>query len=120
MTNQEAFNVSATHLLKQGYRCTRDGFPAYYGHGEQRCALGCFIPKDIYNPRMEMFSSDEIQKAVPGLQTVDLGLLDALQYIHDHRHEDTGHDELEEVACRYNLTMPRTKVYSHLSESWEE
>lgn len=54
LTAQQIFDTVATHLLKQGKRATNlHGTCVYRGEGGTKCAVGCLIADEEYNPKME-------------------------------------------------------------------
>lgn len=94
MTNQEIFDKVATHLLKQKRRALRSikefGFSdacAYKTSKGLKCAVGCLIPKDKYNPKFEGWGvgDDKIINALNswGISKNSAELLEDLQSIHD-------------------------------------
>lgn len=67
------------------------GMCAYRGKGNNKCAAGCFIPDELYNPKMDSRGLKYnnigiICKLYPELKAkMPLGLqgMNALQYVHD-------------------------------------
>lgn len=54
MTGQEIFDTVARHLFKQGHQAIGDdGMCAYRGIGGDKCAVGCLIPDEFYDPFIE-------------------------------------------------------------------
>ena len=54
MTGQEIFDGVLAHLRKQGKASVNDvGKCAYRGEGGTACAVGCLIPDELYDPRIE-------------------------------------------------------------------
>lgn len=90
MTDQEIFETSATHLLKQGRRSLNNfSLPdvswvcAYRGRSGLKCAIGILIPDDKYRASMENMDVRELfTKFDPGFYG-KLSLLSTLQQIHD-------------------------------------
>lgn len=95
MKAQDIFNIVITHLIRQGepaisYNgdsaicCYRDA------HGRS-CAVGCLIPDEAYDPRMENQSVCSVIDAdfpgVPKYFKDHLQLLSDLQGLHDNVHE---------------------------------
>jgi hypothetical protein len=62
MTNQEIFDTVALHLIKQGKQSidAAKGMCLYRGPNGLKCAVGCLIPDEVYDPSME----DECIKAL--------------------------------------------------------
>lgn len=97
MTNQELFDKVANHLLTQGIPSMRD-LPDESGHIRQRCAyrgdngtkcaVGCLIPDDQYDPNMETLPVKTLLKVQPnalGFQPTpeQINVLADLQTLHD-------------------------------------
>ena len=54
MTNQEIFDKVYIHLITQNQPCTDPNTKqCKYKIGKLRCAIGCLIPDDDYNYRLE-------------------------------------------------------------------
>lgn len=53
MTAQEVFETVATHLLKQGGQARNEEGCAYRAPDGSKCAAGCLIPDDLYDPSIE-------------------------------------------------------------------
>ena len=54
MTGQEIFDSVLAHLRKQGdASLNASGKCAYRGEGGTACAVGCLIPDELYDPRIE-------------------------------------------------------------------
>ena len=99
MTNQEAFEVVARHLLAQGRQSIRRPIPgmdfyvecAYRGQEGTKCAIGCLIPDDMYNESMEGVPARDLMRISPTagvLGDLDEDLLTKLQEIHDRSQPD--------------------------------
>lgn len=88
MDDQQVFDAVAAHLLAQGEKSlSGDGeVCAYRGAGGLRCAVGCLIPDDRYEPDLECRTVDHraVIDALPWeVGPGQLELLSALQAIHD-------------------------------------
>ena len=118
MTPQETFNIVAKHLLTQMEQAKdRSGCCSYRGENGLKCAVGCLIPDDKYDPYMEGQSPLTTtcmsgKKREPGSvgrllleQGHDLSLAEALQTIHDNYDPDEWRERLQELATRRNLTF---------------
>lgn len=89
---QEVFEYCLTHLREQGHRSMlEDGSNcAYHGVDGAKCAVGCFIPDELYDPEMEQLRvghllfrhKDRLNPIAQGIDT-HLQLLRELQYFHD-------------------------------------
>ena len=113
MTNQEAFTISATHLLTQK-KVALEMYNApfstcqYHTVDGLKCAIGVLIPDTLYTASMEgLHISDVLKKfQLPELQQVDITLLRTLQRIHDSYDVGQWEQKLETTATYFNLTMP--------------
>ena len=103
MTNEEAFQISAKHLLKQGRRATVKGNCSYRTPHGAMCAIGVLIPDDEYNPDFENMWVSNIYSKVSTLAPLDLTMLDRLQDIHDNSAPYEWRSELAEAACEFGF-----------------
>lgn len=129
MDNQEAFNRVVTHLRLQGRQSYEDGGIScrYRSKEGLRCAVGVLLTDEFYDPKFEgcivmefshttpmnMLRSLAIERcrkfnrtlavALPG---VSLGLLMALQKVHDLHHPADWECNFEDVAQKFQLTIP--------------
>ena len=128
MTGQEIFDSVLAHLRKQGdASLNASGKCAYRGEGGTACAVGCLIPDELYDPRIESWRVESIL----GLRTggVDAGeveayrevlsrvaghlgqenktLLGTLQHAHDNQLAKSGlpawEREMKRIAGNYGL-----------------
>ena len=127
MTKQEVFDKVATHLLKQGEKAeysTEFGEPicAYRTSEGLKCAVGCLIPDDLYEERLENLPAAafvlprgehmdrfndasvalEVGKKI-GLTSEHMSILGSLQNIHDVYITKNWRTVLQELAENYNL-----------------
>lgn len=111
LTRQDIYNRVKKHLLEQNAVAMHDsGNCAYLGDGGKKCAIGCMIPADKYEPRFEglPFTGDEIR---PVLEEVmgrpmdddDNTLFTALMYCHDNIKVSVWDKELYAIATRNGL-----------------
>lgn len=94
MTEQEIFDTVARHLLTQGKKSIGvEGGCAYRGKEGCKCAAGCLIPDDLYDPRFEnlAWGTGVAQAASPLAKFLDLcatightDLVRNLQIMHDN------------------------------------
>lgn len=120
MTPQEIFDTVARHLFEQGTQAYNDNIEQcrYRGPGGTKCAVGCLIPDEAYDPEMEGWSvdyvvvahggnADDPNPSFPAWLGDNLGLLSGLQDVHDLKEswdsEDTLRSALATVAQRCNL-----------------
>lgn len=103
MEKQEIFNQAVRHLFKQGYKS--EGWVApdsdeksclYRGANGAMCAVGYFIPDEVYETRMEGMNVsslwDEWHDVLPTWIGDNCELLTDLQHIHDNAEVQTDYD----------------------------
>lgn len=98
LTDQEVFDKVARHLLTQGCKSISGGNCAYRGEGRTKCAIGCLIEDNLYDPDFEgvavnSFTPKEehflykrvlaLRSVLTGNVTNNLTLLSSLQRVHD-------------------------------------
>ena len=90
LTQQSVFNAVVQHLLKQGKKSLRPDLAydagegcAYLSPQGLKCAVGCLVRPDEYNPDMEGNSVGNILELLPGRLRAHVLLLASLQRIHD-------------------------------------
>ena len=116
MDKQQIFDKVAKHLLTQNKKSvTKDGM-CYYRHPTDnlRCAIGCLIPNDVYEPSMEKKTVLQLLARYPDLRQifgVDICLdlksasfLTCLQDIHDNFEPKDWRDMLKHFAAKHNLS----------------
>ncbi len=110
MTAQEIFDTVARHLLTQkaeSFLEQKMGACAYRGGKGRKCAIGCLIPDEAYDPKMEGLAVDILIKnypaAIPNARGNAQFLID-LQRIHDANLVDDWAHHLLRVACLYGLS----------------
>jgi hypothetical protein len=111
MTRQETFDTVVAHLRKQGRKATafnkRDiRVCCYRGDEGTKCAAGCLIPDDRYQPGLEGFRALRTTKV--GELLIELGhdtsLVCELQSIHDGYEVCEWEEAFANVARDYELT----------------
>lgn len=142
LTSQEAFNEVWKHFVVEknkpgmGRASEEDGEPdhevfvcKYRGENGTKCAVGCLIPDDLYDPSMEGKNVNDIviphspyPRVCELFENVDPELLRAMQSAHDNLdgvlfHEQDSVDtaaamkkKLQDIARAYKLTIPETIV----------
>ena len=98
---QKVFDIVKDHLLTQNAKSTappinysNDGYCLYRSNNNLKCAIGCLIPDELYNPELEYHDVKSILALSPKLQNYfsdtfgyatdeDDDFLDLLQHIHD-------------------------------------
>jgi len=111
MNRQATLTKIKTHLLKQnkkaligiGIGC------AYRSSNGLKCAIGCLIPDDVYDPKMEG-DLDELLDKFPEMREVfgiqkddDLEFLLDAQSVHDTGSPNEWPEQLALLAKQYNL-----------------
>lgn len=115
MTAQEILNKVVAHMREQGRQSNTAGPGSscrYRSPDGARCAVGCLIPDDIYNPGIEGRS---VNSAAVQMLLMDLGLqqhkslLISLQGAHDWAwgsHEEDGDTDFKPVP-------PWMQIFEH-------
>lgn len=109
LTNQQAFNTVAEHLIRQNKRSAveRDGEFCRYRHGDMRCAIGCLIPDDEYREEYEGNNVDRLSAAgCRAIEGLDLRLLRLLQTVHDGYPVWNWPEALRAIGVSFSLTCP--------------
>lgn len=118
MDKQEIFEKVATHLFTQGERAMGIEVCQYRADNGRMCAVGCLIPDELYNPRMEENDAITIigNFPLPNYFKKNKMLLDALQSVHDHApnwyNTIAMRNRLEAIGGDFNLN---TKFLTELS-----
>lgn len=102
-TEQEVFDQVAKHLLEQKQVSTfAPNKCAYRGEAGLKCAAGCLISGDEYNPKWENRGWKWLVKeeAVP---SEHCELISELQIIHDEEHPSNWGIHLESLAQERGL-----------------
>lgn len=118
MDRQKIFNKVYKHLLTQKVRSyDKDNDICLYrqkkGDKYLKCAVGCLIPSNRYNPKFEKNDITSLFQKFPNIQTVldvqtnsDKDFLLGLQEIHDSDAVETWNHKLAEFAFEHELTLP--------------
>lgn len=108
-TAQEVFNQVALHLLRQGEKSeTMAGGCRYRARLRDRtlrCAAGCLISDDGYDPEMEGIDWGALV-AAHKVPTAHFALISALQKLHDDTEVATWATNLALLADRARLQIP--------------
>lgn len=108
-TQQEIFDVVATHLLAQGAKSVGwTGECLYRGPKGLKCAIGVLISDELYSPEIEGASISCLRFDVylPFINRDKFPFLEKLQRVHDKCPVEDWRDELAKVAKKYALKMP--------------
>jgi hypothetical protein len=92
VTNQEIFDKVVRHLAAQGGKSMLGPRCRYRADGGKKCAIGCLIPDDYYEPEMEGLSvaMRRVRRGLKDLLELDgdnderLDILRSLQLCHDN------------------------------------
>lgn len=116
LTNQEIYDKVKSHLLTQGVRSklSRDhlfvgsGGCAYRGQDNTKCAVGCLIPDELYDYKIEgraVLGSPLLVSILTklGISDESYGLLVTLQEIHDSYDPALWESRLRTLAINYKL-----------------
>ena len=120
MTPQEIFDTVARHLFAQGTQAYDADVARcqYRGPDGTKCAVGCLIPDEAYDPEMEGWSVENVVASFgsnadaptlifPAWLEDNVGLLACLQEVHDLKRswdsEETLRSALATVAQHRNL-----------------
>jgi hypothetical protein len=113
MTNQDIFDTVAIHLIKQGKKSADANGDCLYRSPEGlKCAVGCLIPDEVYDPEMEERVISRLLGCYDSLNFLwpYYDLLNDLQRTHDMllTENQTWKDavilRLYELAEKYNLS----------------
>lgn len=109
--DQETFEWVYRHLMHQGARSCmltpRDVLvPAYYGRFGRRCAVGCLIPMQEYDPSFEILRLEQVYGQCTSLHRVNLNLLYALRVCHDDLTPLRWKKRLSTIAQDFGLSVP--------------
>lgn len=101
-TEQEVFDQAAHHLLTQKESCTGIDGSCMYRYKGLKCAGGCFIADDEYNPNMEGEGWFGLigQNIAPDEHD---NLINSLQSLHDSESTENWEQELETLAKAFSL-----------------
>lgn len=101
-TAQEVYDQVKEHLLQQGQRAVNDLGECQYRAGDLKCAAGCLIADDEYDPDFEgrSWANMVITGKAPNSH---VALIVNLQLVHDHSPVEEWSQQLARVALRYNL-----------------
>lgn len=115
MTNQEIFDKVVSHLRKQNKQAV-GVFGAticqYHGPDGLKCAVGCLIPDEFYDPSFEGVSIQARNSPLHplllklGYTEAQLIFLVELQCVHDEYYPSGWEDCFKRVAATFNLEVP--------------
>ena len=112
MNPQEIYDTVKEHLLTQMEESMHPvhKYCMYRNPSGLKCAVGCLIPDELYDPRMDNGGvsgkglSLLLQEfSLPEWMLKNSGLLHALQRVHDATEPDAWREGLQTVARTYGL-----------------
>jgi len=108
MTRQQIFTKVKNHLLSQNAKAMGKYGTCMYRTGEGlKCAVGCLIPDDVYDPKIEYKTVNNLCDGMVGsftfLKDFDKNFLRRLQVIHDNVDVKDWEKELKAFATLENL-----------------
>ena len=123
-SNQETFDIVVAHLRRQGSKAqSRDPTSGlitclYRAPDGKRCAAGCLIPDERYEPALELsavggtseankYSSNDVTLLIEQLGH-DIELVGALQSVHDNSEASDWESKLEQLAADFGLRYTPT------------
>lgn len=116
MKPQEIFDTIALHLFTQGKRATDFNQSynwkvcRYRTSDGLKCAAGCLIPDDKYDPKMEgwAINGEKVRTYLPQFVIDNIWLVVDLQKAHDSAGDETFirdvSDSLKNIAIKHNLS----------------
>lgn len=113
MNNQFIFDVVYTHLIRQQKRSEEYGM-CYYKLNGLMCAIGCLIPDNLYDRRMEgrvittlLNERKELKQYLNLKSCYARTILFGLQKIHDTVEPRQWKKALRALAHNHNLEVPQ-------------
>ena len=101
---QQVFDFVANHLLRQNQKALQHEICKYrVENSDLKCAAGCLIPDDIYDPKME---GTRYHGLIPkyAFPNEHVYLIEELQSIHDSESVKDWKEQLNILAKKNNLT----------------
>lgn len=117
--HQEYFDEVWNHFVVEEAPNSTDGeYYRYRGPNGEKCAIGLLIPDELYDPKMELTTIEELLNDNPTIQKLfdanSLTFLQLLQGAHDSSNEATNrtfHEQIKNrltmVAYANALTIPK-------------
>lgn len=117
MNNQEFYNISRKHLLKQMSRSTFTSnisgsqTCAYRGYKGKTCAIGCAIPDEKYQIGMENTAIEDLILYCNEIHdlfiNVEMTLLQDMQRLHDGTVPEFWLTGLDKIAFTYQIEIDK-------------
>lgn len=112
MNKQEILNTVYKHLKTQGEPAIdSEGVCTYRTYSGLKCAIGCLIPDNIYNPVFEgrgviaLYKENLLEPIFPGITEEEIAFLHRMQEIHDSFF-DTLDEKFKTLCEDYDLEFP--------------
>lgn len=109
MKNQEIFDTVTKHLFAQGMQSVDISVCLFRGPNGTKYAVGCLIPDELYDPKMEGPLSELIDDWTSlSFLKRNYNILDDLQIIHDSDFtwvDDALYYSLKTIAQNYHLNQ---------------
>ena len=116
MTKQEAMDIVAEHLLRQGCKAL-GAHGCFYRIGELKCAVGALIPDELYQDRFENMTLANIMRALPQIfGGISIWFLGELQHVHDGSAPVRWPLNLRNVCTEHSLHVPQCVTDALLGE----
>jgi len=108
LTNQEIFDGTMKHLRTQNCKSVDPANSSrclYRGSNNTKCAVGYWIPDELYDPKMEDSSARHLidMEWIPKMDKSHKSLASSLQYIHDGYPVMDWEERFQIVAREFNL-----------------
>lgn len=109
MNNQEAFDKICKHLMTQNEKAWENGSCVLCTPTGLKCAIGCLIPDELYDPSLENLVPayiGTVERLKPLFDGVDKDLLDHCRCVHDNADLRDWARDLRHVAEQHLLMPP--------------
>lgn len=106
MTAQKIFDKIVTHLRTQNaVSATANGLCLYRSPDGKKCAVGCMIPDDVYDPDMEHHMAGSVIADCRQLHDLydHRNLLESMQLVHDNHPISQWEAMFASIAAEYKL-----------------
>lgn len=110
MTTQEIFDYIVSHLRAQNSRCINviTNNCLYRAGNGKKCAVGCLITNEEYQPEMEMKTfhlliNSYSHLTIANFDPISKSLLKDMQVIHDDYLPGSWEKKFRDMAERFNL-----------------
>lgn len=111
MTKQEIYDTVCAHLAQQKQQSAFSLKCVYRGPNGLKCAIGCLIPDELYDPSMDLGQSTAIESILSRYEAlnkhfegISIGLLSNLQTAHDDARNPEGlRSNLLSIAGRHGI-----------------